>query len=361
MQSFYWTPQKCLTYGCYLNFIIGVRGVGKTYGTFDWALKRVVKFMEGKRKTMPEWVYMRRYESELETIEKVLIPLFTQEEYLKDYEFKQEKRDFFIRRKPKKVIDEKGKEKLEEEPWVVMGHWLALSTASHFKGTSYQYVEVLIFDEFLYEKADRSKELKKEVDKFLNVLETIFRMRTNWRCFLLGNATTFETIYKYEFNLMMPYNSNFWRSKKKSILVENCDNPNYVKAKKESPIGLLASGTTYETYAIDNKFVYDTTSYIKRKQGNYRRMCVFSYENQKYGIFIKKGQSEIIIDTVKRHDTEPVRFSFKSEYMDERTLSILTRDHPFFKLLRIYFNKNKVFYQNIRVKTMIYGLFLKNF
>lgn len=363
MKSIYWTPDRTETYNRYLNFIIGVRGTGKTYGCLNKAIKRVVRELEGKthKGYVPEWVYMRRYESELETIEKVLNPIFNKEKYLSNYEFKQEKRDFYIRRKPEKLINEKGKEYIENTPWIVMGHWLALSTSSHFKGTSYENVDTLIYDEFLYEKSDRSKELKREVDKFFNVLETIFRNREGWRVFLLGNATTFETCYKYELKLMTPYNSNIWCSKTKSILVEIVANPEYIKAKKNSPIGKLASGTSYESYAIDNNFIYDSNTFIKRKKGNYRRMCVFEYENHKYGIFIKKGQNEIIIDTVKRTDTEPIRFTFKSEYMSEQAKSILTRNHPIFKLLRTYFNNNKVYYQNIRVKSFIYPLFLKNF
>lgn len=349
----FWSPEKILSYNRFLNVVIGIRGVGKTYGTLKRGLKRIVKAYKKGKAHLPEFVYMRRYLSELETVHTLLNPLFNKEKFLKDYEYKLLKQDWYIRKKKKKEDD-------EEAEWRVMGHYMSASTGYKLKGTSYEFVDFLIYDEFLYEKDSRSKELKNEVNVFLNIIETIFRNRDNGRVILLGNATTFDSSYREAFKLMTPYNSKFWTSKEKSIVVELAENEEYKEAKKASPVGQLAKGLNYEAYAIDNQF-NDSFTYIKRKKGNYRRLCVFSYNQRKYGIFVKRGSKELVIDTVKSKDQEQILFSFKTEYMDERTKSILTRQNPYFKLLRQYFNKNKIFYQNMDVKYKIYPLFLKNF
>ena len=68
MKSIYWDVNNIITKQRHINFILGERGVGKTFTTLEWCVNRALKYGE-------EFVYMRRYESELNTVKDLLSPL----------------------------------------------------------------------------------------------------------------------------------------------------------------------------------------------------------------------------------------------------------------------------------------------
>lgn len=54
---------------------------------------------------------------------------------------------------------------------------MTLATAQDLKGTNFDKVKTIIFDEFIIETGQRKTYLNDEVFTFLNLLETIARMR----------------------------------------------------------------------------------------------------------------------------------------------------------------------------------------
>lgn len=338
----FWTPDKAITKNRNVMFFIGPRGVGKTYACKKWCVKQFLRFGH-------QFCYMRRYETELETVNTLFNDFFNNEEFGADKDFigyeikvgstKDFKNAFFIKRP-------------NSEEWEVMGFYMALSTSYHFKATSYPNTKNLIFDEFLYEKGDYARELKQELNKWFNVLETIFRLR-DFRCFMLGNATTFETCYKYGLGLQEPFGSDFWMHKTKPILVEKIDNPIYIIAKKESLIGQLSEGTEFESYAINNSFVFDSKSFIRKKRGNYRYIMSFYYKGQTYGLYTNYVQC--VID---KCDKEP-QYAINDKDLDKDSISFLQRKHPITEALRKYYNKGVLFYQSMEVKTNLHDLMQK--
>lgn len=331
LDNFYWNPNKSLTKNRNIMFFIGPRGVGKTYGIKKWCIKRFIKYDE-------QFIYMRRHESELETVSTLFNDLFGDEDF-EGYNFRVAGREMQIK-------------KDTDEDWSVMGFILALSTSYKFKATSYPKVKYLFYDEFLYEKGDVNKELKQEINKFFNVLETVFRNRP-FKVFMVGNATTFETCYKYGLGLQEPYDSNIWYHKTKPIMVEKVENPAYLQAKKDSVLGQLVKGTEYENYAIDNNFFYDNKSYIKKKKGNFRYVLGFYYKGVKYAIFT--DDEKCIID---KTNVEP-GYIIKDEDMDKENLRVLFGTHPVIRYLKKFYNVGCMFYQNMEVKTALHGLFYK--
>ena len=59
----YWDIKRALSYNCLFNFIIGARGVGKTYGCKEFVIKRFLR--EGE-----QFVYVRRYKDELKKMKR---------------------------------------------------------------------------------------------------------------------------------------------------------------------------------------------------------------------------------------------------------------------------------------------------
>ena len=59
----YWDINRCLSYNCLFNFIVGARGVGKTYGAKRFVIK---KFLQNQE----QFVYVRRYKDELKKMKR---------------------------------------------------------------------------------------------------------------------------------------------------------------------------------------------------------------------------------------------------------------------------------------------------
>ena len=59
----YWNIKNSLSHNCLFNFIVGDRGVGKTYGCKKWAIEDFLK-------TGAQFIYLRRYQTELKRTNK---------------------------------------------------------------------------------------------------------------------------------------------------------------------------------------------------------------------------------------------------------------------------------------------------
>lgn len=333
MQRVHWDINLVNTKQRDLNFILGERGVGKTFTTLEWCVKRALKHDE-------EFVYMRRYESELKDVDSLLspLPLFSKDPLIQSCSFKVKGNDFYA--------DDK-----------LIGHWVALSTSNHLKGTAFPKVKYLIYDEFLAESGV-TRELKKEMFKFYNILETLFRMR-EFRCFLLANTTSFQCCYKSELKLQLPFGGNeFWYHPKKSILVQITNNIPYREAKMESPVGKLVEGTAYAEYSINNKFYMDSNTFIKKRTGSHYEILNFVFKGLKYGLYISKKSREMIIDYSKNQ--EITDYVIKDAEMTDEGARILSRsNHPVFKYMRNYYEYSNLYYQNLTIKSDLYGFLYK--
>ena len=69
----------------------------------------------------------------------------------------------------------------------VCGYAMTLSTAQDLKSSNFSKVKYIIFDEFIIEEGQKKTYLKNEVFVFLNLIETIARLR-DIRIFMLRKS-----------------------------------------------------------------------------------------------------------------------------------------------------------------------------
>lgn len=92
----------------------------------------------------------------------------------------------------------------------------------------------MIFDEFIIEEGQKKYYLPNEVMIFLNLLETIGRMR-DIKVFMLANpANIYTNPYFLYFDLKLPYNNDIKLFKDNLILLQYMKNEEYRKAKRET-------------------------------------------------------------------------------------------------------------------------------
>ena len=320
----YYSYDKVLSYNAMLNFIIGERGVGKTYGAKVFAVKRFLNKGE-------EFVYIRRYKSEFKSSvgsekEQRFFNQIASE--FPDVQFKNTSSQLFINDK-------------------VCGYAVPLSTAHILKSASYDKVTTLIFDEFIIDKGVYHY-LSNEVEQLLDLLETIGRLR-NIRVFFLGNAISSTNPYFLYFDLSLPYNSDVKTFKDGSILVNYIKNISYREMKKKTRFGKLIEGTKYSEYAIDNEFLRDSKTFIQKKTPECKHYFNVFYNQVNYGVWIDH-KKQLMFCSMDYDPNSPIQFSITADDHDESKVLIRSRKSVHFQALINYYRLGKFRFENQKVK-----------
>ena len=234
----YYDGGPVLSYKRYISFVIGSRGVGKTYFFKNLCLKSAIKSREVK------FVWVRRYLDDIKALKNNFFRDI--EGAFPDYEFSADVEALWCR--------DKG-----TTAWFQIGSFIPLSAYERYKGNSFHTVEYLIFDEFI----TAGRYLTEEVFKFYDLCETVFRDRAKMRAILLANALSQLNPYFDAFHIKLTDDNEFLAADK--WVAQNVDAHEFIEHKKETPMGHILEGTDYQKYSMDNQFILDDTSDIVSK------------------------------------------------------------------------------------------------
>ena len=339
MNDMWLNLHKILSYGSLLNFVIAERGVGKTFSSKDY----IITHYKSKNK---QTVYVRRYNRELqETLKKGNENIF----------FDQIKWKY-----PNDNLNNTSEVLLCNNE--VCGYAVPLSTSNILKSVSFEKVDTIIFDEFIIDKGCYHY-LQNEVTMFMELIETIARMKPNIKVILLGNAISITNPYFVELNLSLPYNSEFKIFKKDNkgqplILVYYGKNLKYREEKKKTRLGQLFEGTQYGKYAIDNEMLRDSKAFISKKSVNSKFYFILKLNNKNIGIWLDYKEQKMYIS----YDYDPlcpVIFSMTNEDHDEHTLLIRARSSPLFKSIIEYYRQARLYFENQQIKNQVMNILVK--
>jgi len=246
-KDIFWKPDKLFSFPFLLGFVIGERGVGKSFSMKYHVLNRFIN--EGE-----QFIYMRRYKTELDSALSTFFNDILNAGYFTEYNWKVKKSKMLT------TFECNGK---------VCGYAVPLSTANILKSTSFPKVETIIFDEFMLPTGGVYHYLKNEVNMVLDVYETVFRLRPGQIVFL-GNATSVygQNPYFAYFNMELPYNSEYKSYRDGAIVVNYIRNLKYREEKKKTRFGSLIDGTDFGRYAIDNQMLDENPSFIAKRPSN---------------------------------------------------------------------------------------------
>ena len=160
----YYTLDKLISYGSILNFVLGERGVGKSFSSKVFCINDYLK--RGN-----QFIYLRRYKEELQLATSSFFKDVQAAGLFEDHAF-----------------EVKGWKNLTTfyMDGEIIGYGVALSTSNILKSTAFPAVKTIVFDEFTLD-VGVYRYLKSEVIKMLDVIETTFRLRDG-RVILLGNS-----------------------------------------------------------------------------------------------------------------------------------------------------------------------------
>ena len=266
MAELYWDIRKPLSYNCLWNFILGMRGGGKTYGALKWCTEQYLKNKKNGIKW--EFLYVRRMKAELRKLTTMRGGRL----------FNAVQREF-----PEHTLTAESDTLYCDGE--IMGYSQALSTASILKSDAFPNVRVIVFDEFIIDNRGTYHYLADEVTKFLDLYETVARGRDVIVLFL-SNAVTVTNPYFDFFHLDKPHNGDIQRfGEGKQILVQNFVNPALSAIKKQTRFGQIIDGTEYVDYAYDNEWLLDNMDFIEKKTQRSRYYLTLRYKDSYIGIW----------------------------------------------------------------------------
>lgn len=263
----WWSRSGILSHNCILNMVLSNRGGGKTFDCTRWAID------DYKRKRK-QAVWVRRYQTEID-------------EMLTNGKFFDAVREWY----PEDEL------RIDGNIGYINGeaaiYFIALSTSRQLKSNNYPYVNKIIFDEFIIDKG-RITYLKNEVEVFLDLYETIARTRDNVRAVLLANAVTVVNPYFLFWNIKPNPEKRF--NVKGQVCVEFFTDSDFVDAKKKSRFGQLVKGTRYGEYAIDNKWLLDSETFIEAKTPGAEFMLGMKYNGIMYGFWVDYDKGRMYVN-----------------------------------------------------------------
>lgn len=331
-KSIFYNPERILSYNALLNIIIGERGVGKTYSFKTFAVKRFLN--KGK-----QFAYIRRYETDLaESVGNTEDNKF----------FEQIKNEFpnstFKITKNKKVrklyIDNK-----------ICGYALPLSASDSLKSSTYENVDMIIYDEFQLKEGSTQHYLRNEPEIILDLIETIGRLR-DIRVYCIGNAVSSTCPLMAYFDLTLPYNSDIKLFKNGTIAVEYIKNEKYREVKKASRFGQLIDGTKYGKYAIDNEFITDSKSFIKKKDSNAKFYFILYVNGKTYGVW-RDFKNQLMYISNDYDPNCPIKLALNEMDHNESTILAKVRSNFWFKQIINHYRLARLCFENQNVKNLI--------
>lgn len=265
---------KTLSYNCLFNFVVGMRGVGKTYAFKRWAIRDFLK-------TGAEFIYVRRYKTEFRGKDGKYIDKF----------FDDIRNEF-----PNVKLEVKGLDFFINSKYA--GQAIALSTAKALKSVPFPNVNKICFDEFILDKGSYHY-LPDEVTNFLELYSTIARQRDNVRVVFLSNALTISNPYFTYFHLTPPFGKKTIARCSDEILIEVVREEEFTAAAKKTRFGSIIDGTDYGRYNMENEFYRDNRNFVAKKTPGSEYYFTVRYNAVNYGIWVdyKEGVLTVSLDT----------------------------------------------------------------
>lgn len=316
----FWDITNSLSYNALFNFIVGARGVGKTYGAKRLAIKRFLK-------DQSQFIYVRRYKQEFKRIANFWEDIA---EEFPEHSFEAGKGVFKI-------------------DGIVAGYYIPLSTSKIEKSTPFPNVSLIIYDEFILDKGTYHY-LPDEVTNFLEMYSTVARMRDNVIVYFLSNALTVTNPYFLYFNLEPPTNKKGIYCKN-DILIEVVVNEEHTRKMNETRFGKIVSGTAYADYAFGNEFLRDTKDFLGKKPQDAQFKFSLKYMGEEIGIWYSPSQYEFYASPDINRQNE---FAFAVTLDDHSTNTVLVKSirNPLFKSFIKAYTLGKVTFESQNIKNI---------
>lgn len=259
----YYSFNKVLSYNGVYNFVLGARGLGKTYGAKEKVIKNAIHRGE-------QFIYLRRYKTELanrSTFFDDIAHVFP------DYGFRVMGSEAQMTREP-----------YEEKPkWETVGYFIALSNAQARKSVAFPRVTYILFDEFIIEKG-AIHYLPKEAEVFNNFYATVDRWKDKTRVLFLANSVSIMNPYFIAYDIKP--DAEFITKYDGFVVVHFADSEMFNSQVLQTKFGRFIAGTDYAEYAVHSVFADNHDFLVARKNAHAKYMCTIETESGEFSVWL---------------------------------------------------------------------------
>lgn len=331
--SIFYNIAGLLSQRCVFNFVIGNRGGGKTYGGKKLVINRF-------KKTGAQFVWVRRYRTELDTLS-----------------------DFWADIKgayPEDELSQQG-DKLYINGELA-GYLIALSTSMQLKSVAFPLVRTVIMDEFIIDKG-RVNYLKNEAFVFMELFETIARMRDNVTAIFFGNSISIVNPYFDFFKIAPDLGRRY--TKKGGICIEFYFNEEFIEHKKKTRYGQLIDDTTYGEYNMRNRFIRDSDSFLEaRPETANNKLYQFIFDGERFSLWQDYKYQRYYIDRTFEPNFGEFR-TYVSNPVDmddsDKSMIIFKKNNTISKRLALLIERGDLFFCDQSAKQKFYEKLLTNY
>jgi len=299
----YYNFDKIYSYNATFNFLVGSRGLGKTYGSKFKVLKKAVKTFEAKQ-PIEQFIYMRRYKEELATSAKTFFADI--EDRFPDYDFRTN--GWLAELAPVTTRDDK------KRAWTTIGYFIPLSRAQSMKSVAFPLVKTIIFDEFIIEKG-AIHYLSNEAEAFQNFYSTVDRWKDKTKVFFLANAADIMNPYFLAYNIIPNHGEELFTFGDGFGLCHFVDAKDFTSEIFETKFGRFIKNTDYADYAASNEFKNGGDALIESKTSESKYVYTIETKQGTFSVW-KSWSDNVYYIQEKRPKVESI-FTMIPEKMDE--------------------------------------------
>lgn len=266
----YYNFDKLFSYNGTFNFIIGARGVGKTYGA---KRKAIIKYLRKSE----QFIYLRRYKDELKKAKDTFFADIAHE--FPDYDFRVN--GYAAERA---TAATRGKENKDRD-WEIIGYFISLSTAQSQKSVAFPRVTAIIFDEFIIEKG-ATHYLPNEAIAFQNFYATVDRWKDKTRVLFLANSVSIMNPYFLQYDIKPDTAGEISTYANGFIVCHFVDAKKFSEGVFKTKFGQFIKDTDYADYAVNSEFSDNHDQMLGLKPANAKYYCTMETKAGYFSVWI---------------------------------------------------------------------------
>jgi hypothetical protein len=332
----YYDYGKLLSYNAVYNYLVGGRGLGKTFGAKKRALRRFLSHGE-------QFIYLRRYKEELVTVRETFFADVAHE--FPDWDFRTNGNVFEV--SPASQRDNKRRD------WETIGYLMALSVAQKQKSVSFHRVKTIIFDEFIIEKGVVHY-LPDEANVFNNFYSTVDRYQDKTTVFFLANAVSITNPYFLEYNIM-PVEGDEWIRLHNGFMVIHLPKAEeFAASVLQTRFGQFIAGTDYAKYAVGNEFVDNNLDLVAAKDPNAKYKYTLETAQGTFSLWQNLGES--LYYAVQKRPGNELMFTLLPERMSENKTLLMPNDMAL-QMLRSAYRHGRIWFDTPKTRNAFVDVF----
>ena len=334
----FYSFRRVLSYNGVYVFVIGGRGLGKTFGAKENAVKDAI--YKGK-----QFIYLRRYAKELSKARATFMADLRAKGKFPNHDFRIT--GYTLEFAHISTAKDKKRE------WKVAGYFQALSTTQGEKSTAFPYVYTIIFDEFIIEKG-MIRYIPDEATALTNFYNTVDRYEDRVKVLFLANSVSIDNPYFIEYGIEPKAEDEFIQLMDGFIVCHFPDSQEFKDEVFKTRFGKFIAETEYADYAVGNGFKdnHDNLLQIKGSDANY----AFTLETNK-GIFsIWKDYTMRTWYIQERRPKSEIVFTLLPEKM-KTGKTLLFKNDTLIQQLRTSFRQGKVNFDKPKSRNAFIDIF----